>query len=664
MSCDFLSPLSTVPGLGPRRVAALAESGIFSVGDLLRYFPHRYIDRATVVPLATAGEYLDKECTVRGTVTRARIERGRRPRLRVQIDDGSGKLEAVWFQGFTYLRDAVQPGTRLLLTGKLGKYATWQMIHPRLEVLGDDGDVGGEPYAPVYRVSLAMKRASIGQKTLTTAVNWALDHATCPASLPPRVEQAHAFPPLAECLRRVHHPLNMESLERYLDRLRYERMYTLALSVRIARRKFAGPGIAMRAGHLADRFERQLGFALTAGQRDAVAELLNDAASEHRMHRLLQGDVGCGKTAVAAYACLPALADGYQVAWMAPTEVLASQSFEQLKRWLEPLGFAPQLLTGSTAAGAKQSLLEQLSRGEARCVVGTHALLQPTVAFARLGMIVVDEQHRFGVEQRLELQRKGPHADFLLMSATPIPRTLAQSIYGDLDVVTVKGLPPGRTPVETHVVPEPRRADMERFVAQRIRDGGQAYYVVPRIEQRDEEEDDIADITSTFERLRKGAFGGIGTALVHGRLDSDEKERAVGGFAAGRVGLLIATSVVEVGIDAPGATVMVVENAERFGLSQLHQLRGRVGRNNRHAYCFLLVSPSADPASNERLKRFCATSDGFEIAELDLRLRGPGQMRGAGQSGWDDSEMKLVLENLATYQTVLADLEKSSPPHK
>ncbi len=650
-----------MPGFGPRRVAALHESRIECVGDLLRRLPHRYIDRTTIVELRDIGDWLGRECTVCGTVSRARMERGRRSRLRVLIDDGTGKLEALWFRTRTYVADQFPLGRRVLLSGTVGRYTTWQMVHPRVELLEADSGRPCEPYVPVYRVSQAMRRANVGQKTLIAAIGWCLDHVRFPATLPPRLEQRHGFAPLGECLTALHRPRDTAGLDAARTRLRYEELYTLAVNVRLARRQFSLPGRPMRLDNaLGTRFEAQLPFALTPGQRDALRVLLADAYEPRRMHRLLQGDVGCGKTVVAAYACLPALASGLQVAWMAPTEVLARQSCELLRAWLGGLGFGVELLTGATPATHKQRIAAQLRSGALHCVVGTHALLQPRVAFSALAMIVVDEQQRFGVAQRLTLQQKGPEADFLLMSATPIPQTLAQSIYGDLQLVTVPDRPAGRLPVETHVVPEARRADMERFVAEQIRAGGQAYWVSPRIESVDEEEEEVRDVLTTYQRLRTGVFAECATALVHGQQPPDEKEAAVSQFAAGKVGLLVATSVVEVGVDAPGATVMVVENAERFGLSQLHQLRGRVGRGSRRSYCFVL-SPAldTDPQAAGRLREFCGIHDGFEIAELDLRLRGPGQAVGTGQSGWDDAAMRAILDDPGAFGDVMRELDET-----
>jgi len=457
----------------------------------------------------------------------------------------------------------------------------------------------------------------------------------------------------------MHQPTEPARRDICQERLVYEQLYTVALMLRTSRRSFERPGRALDPGPLWEQFSASLPFSLTEGQRAAVSTLLDDSRESRRMHRLLQGDVGSGKTIVAFCACLPALANGHQVAWLAPTEVLACQTWSCIQQWLSPLGFEAGLLTGSVSS--KRGLRARIASGTLPFVVGTHALIQPGVRFADLGMIVIDEQHRFGVRQRLAMQEKGKIADFLLMSATPIPQTLAQTVYDDLEFVSIRGLPPGRKPVETHVVPERKREGLVTFVRERLMNGGdQAYYVLPRIEAGDDEEGDIADVESTYKRLAKTAFAAIPTALVHGRLPPEEKEQAVERFRQGKIKLLFATTVVEVGVDVPGATIMVIENAERFGLSQLHQLRGRIGRGGRHSYCFLFsATAEGNEQIRERLERFRALHDGFALAELDLALRGPGQISGYDQSGWDDETMRVVLRDPALFREVQAEVDSA-----
>lgn len=656
-SLDFLSPLAAVPGLGPKRVAALADSGVETVGDLLYRFPRRHVDRSTITSIADLADFVGQERTIVATVERSRVERGRRSRLRVLVSDSSGSIELLWFHGIPYIRNVVHNGARLVVTGTAGMYKRVQMVHPQCEPLPDGQDMPDTLYVPQYRISVAMKEAGIGQKTMVRAVRWLFDHLKhYPQVLPARIEERKAFPPLEECLVEQHFPSSMQRRDACRDRIVYEELYTLALSLQWSRRTFAQPGRSLDPGDLVGRFQETLPFSLTPQQQQAVDTLLENARAGQRMHRLLQGDVGSGKTVVAFMACLPALASGCQVAWMAPTEVLARQTWQTVKTWLEPLGYDTALLTG--AVSDKRSLRADLASGALSMVVGTHALLQPQVSFGRLGMVVIDEQHRFGVKQRLALQKKDERCDFLLMSATPIPQSLAQTFYGDLELVTIEGRPPGRRDVRTHLVPDAKRGDMEQFVREQIADhGAQAYYVVPRIEQGDDEESDLKDLQTTYRHLTRNAFKGVPAALVHGGLPAQDKDAVVSAFRDGGTSLLVATTVVEVGIDAPGATIIVIENAERFGVSALHQLRGRVGRSAAQGYCFLL-SPLAEkePAVRERLAALCRSHDGFELAEMDLRHRGPGQVMGQQQSGWDDRAMAAILNHTALFREIQQEL--------
>jgi len=657
---DFLTPVGAIPGFGDRRCEALAESDIRSVGDLLYYFPRRYIDRSTIVPLAQAHLHPGAVITVRGAVTRTRVEKGRRARMRALVDDGSGSIELLWFHGIPYVRAAIRTGMRLLATGRVTLYTGLQMVHPLTETLPEGRDRPDMPHLPQYRVTAAMKRAGLQQKGLVKAVAWSLKNVRqFPRVLPPAFEERNAFPPLELCLTQLHRPGDPAALEQYRRRIRYEDFYSIAVTLAWNRRAFRRPGRPMSAGDWPQRFERSLPFTLTAAQRGAVAVLHADAASPRRMHRLLQGDVGCGKTVTAFLACLPALREGYQVAWLAPTEMLAVQAHRQIGAWLAVFGIDAGLLTAAVAPERKRAVVSGLRDGSIKCVVGTHALLEPGVVFSRLGMIVIDEQHKFGANQRRVLQEKDPAADFLLMSATPIPQTLARTLYGDLDVVTVPAGPEGRKPVSTHLVPQSRRADMEAFVRREITDGGgRAYCIVPRVEPDDDEEAGLKDAETTFRRMRDGPFRGIACGFIHGQTAPREREQALSGFSSGGIRMLVATTVVEVGIDAPAATVMIIENAERFGLAQLHQLRGRVGRAHRQSYCFLMASHGCPEHTLERLREFCRLHDGFKIAEMDLQYRGPGQVAGTMQSGWDDARMAGVLEDVATFREVQAAVDE------
>lgn len=657
---DFLSPLSVVPGMGPKRFAAVKESGIETIGHLLYRFPLRYLDRSTVIPLTKVGNYVDATVTVTGTVEKVSLERGRRKRLRVLLKDETGTIELLWFQGTSYYRHSVGSGKRVIATGKVTRYGRCQMVHPMIETVSDSST----PLSviPLYSLTESMRSAGIGQRFLCKTMEWIfrkLKH--YPQSLPDHLEKKLAFPPLSTCLRELHFPSDTAGLEPFRSRIRYEELYQLALSLTFCRRKFALPGRPLERGPLPDAFIGQLPFSLTEDQKTAVETLLADCAGSSRMHRLLQGDVGSGKTVVAFIATLPSLHEGLQVVWMAPTEVLAQQTFSRINSWLEPLGFSADLLTssGGGKTAANRELRQRIATGNSRFIIGTHALLQSSVLFRNIGITVIDEQHRFGARQRLELQKKDPAADFLLMSATPIPRTLAQTLYGDLDIVTIRSLPPGRKPVATHLVPEERRHDMEIFIQKEIAGGAQAYYIVPRIEKGENEDETrpaLHDLETTFAELTQGTFHGITSSFLHGRLDSAEKERQLKNFAGGAISLLVATSVIEVGIDVPSATIIVIENSERFGLAQLHQLRGRVGRGNTKSYCFLLTSPATDGQTIKRLRTFCEEHDGFAVAELDLRNRGPGEVTGYRQSGWDDLIVADILRDAALFSEICKDM--------
>jgi ATP-dependent DNA helicase RecG len=663
---DFLSPVSTIDGLGPKRVTALRENGIETIGDLLYHFPRRYIDRSDVVPLSAIEGKTGAGCSVTGTIEKVRLERGRRSRLRALLSDGSGSIELLWFSGIPIYRNMIKPGVRLLATGRIGKYGHFQMVHPLIERLPDDGSDPGLPALPCYPASEAMRVAGLGNRAISKAVQWALCHMSrFPQVLPSSIEKKKKFPPLADCLRELHLPKVISGLEPFRARLRYEELYRLALSLRWSRRKFALPGRSMTPDALPDRFRRTLPFTLTPEQDRAIEVLYGDAASPRRMHRLLQGDVGSGKTLVAFFATFPALASGLQVAWLAPTEVLAMQTYRLVVAWLDPLGFKTDLLKGDMAAPEKKAALKNLSSGKTRFIVGTHALLQPSVKFKKCGMMVIDEQHKFGAQQRLALQEKDVSSDFLLMSATPIPQTLAKTLYGDLEIVSITGGPAGRLPVATYLVPENKRNDMERFVEREIEvRGARVYCVVPRIERDDAQDDSsetLKDVETVCNAVKQGPLSRVSVACLHGLMSSDEKERVMASFAQGSVKLLVSTTVIEVGIDVPEATIIIVENAERFGMAQLHQLRGRVGRGKAKSYCFLLTTPSADSATLERLNYFCHHRDGFEIAEMDLTLRGPGEVAGFRQTGWDDLKMADMIRDAGLFREIEKEIDRFLP---
>jgi ATP-dependent DNA helicase RecG len=415
----------------------------------------------------------------------------------------------------------------------------------------------------------------------------------------------------------------------------------------------------MNAGTLFERFLQQLPFVFTQEQKEAVKLLHKDAGHPQRMHRLLQGDVGSGKTVAAFSACLPAINEDFQVAWLAPTEVLARQTFSVLLPWCMALGISLELLTGSVAPDKKKQIVKRCANGAIAFAVGTHALLQSGVTFKKLGMIVIDEQHKFGAQQRAALQEKDPLADVLLLSATPIPQSLAQTLYGDLDIVSIRSVPGNRKKVNTHIVPEHKRADMLQFVIREIAARTtQVFYVVPRIGNPDEEDaDGVQCAEHVYKELKNGAFALHSCSLVHGRTPNEEQEQIMDMFKSGSIDVLVSTTIVEVGIDVPNASIMIIENAERFGLSQLHQLRGRVGRGSAQSYCFLLAGITENELARERLEYFCGHNDGFDIAEKDLQLRGPGEVIGWKQTGRDGLVLADIIRDAAIFKDILGELK-------
>lgn len=655
---DFLSPVSAVPGLGPKRVEALNESGIQNIGDLLYYFPKAYIDRSRLYPISDLEKFLGKTCTICAAIKRIRFEPGRKSRLRVLVDDGTGEMELLWFQGGHLYRKNLQQGEKYLITGKVARYIGYQMIHPYLEIASSSQ----LKFIPVYPLNFIMREVGIQQRLIGRIMGWVFDNLKhYPSVLPKTIEDKKCFPPLCQCLKEIHFPTSLDELEQFRERIRYEELYKTAITLKFSKKKFTLPGRSMDPGDLASCFSRKLSFTLTEDQKEAVEVLFADAKSPQRMHRLLQGDVGSGKTVVAFLGCLPALNENLQVAWLSPTEVLARQTWQQLSLWLSSIGLRAALVLGAMKTSEKQKLLKELSTGEIQFVVGTHALLQPSVRFKAIGMVVIDEQHKFGVQQRLSLQEKDPRCDYLLISATPIPQSLAMTLYGDLEIVTIKQGPAGRIPVSTHIVPEYKRADMENYIAEQLRKSdAQAYYVVPRIESDESDEPLLKDIFSTFSKLTQQRFKDIACGFIHGKMDYEQKQSVMNGFSHKKIKLLVSTSVIEVGIDVPDASIIVIENADRFGLAQLHQLRGRVGRGSTKSYCFLLISDNIDQLARKRLSLFCNNHNGFEIAELDLQNRGPGEFSGIKQSGWADLKMADIIKDIQLFKEIQNELEMIS----
>jgi ATP-dependent DNA helicase RecG len=651
---DFLSPVSLIPGIGGKRIEALRLAGIETVGDLLYHFPIRYIDRSTIIPLIDIGKHIEKTGTVRGMIDRIHVEPGRKNRLRVRVSDESGSLELLWFQGVQFYRNLLKPGSVIIATGKITKYGYVQIVHPSIEILKDK-EQKFEQFQSVYSLTSEMRETGIQQKFLNKSFKWILSKIHhFPKILPNQLEARYNFPPLQECLIRIHQPENLKDISVYNERIKFEEMYKTAVILHWNKRRLQLPGRVMLPGNLFEQFRKQLPFNLTSDQLNAIQCLFKDASKPQRMHRLLQGDVGSGKTVVAFISCFPALNSGFQVAWLEPTAILAEQTVNLLSKWLKLLGFEVAYLSGAASAVERKLIISGLSSGKIQFIIGTHALLQPILKFKALGMIIIDEQHKFGVDQRRSLLDKDPAADFLVMSATPIPQTLVQTLYGELDVVEIRKGPQGRIPVSTHCVPESKRYDMEQFVLERVSLKEKIFYVVPRIESGDdvEENNNFFNVEYVYKRLSSGIFASVPLGYIHGKLTDPEKKGVIERFAHGETALLVATSIVEVGIDVPEATVIIIENADYFGLAQLHQLRGRVGRGSKKSWCFLLSNSEPDSSSFHRLQQFCRNHNGFSIAELDLTLRGPGQVMGNQQSGWGDTVMNAIIDNPLQFNEI------------
>mgnify|MGYP000148217647 CR=1 FL=1 len=615
-----------IKGVGEARAKALARLGITDLRSLLSYFPRAYEDRRTYKKIAdlVPGEMSCVCAVVAGEAKLSRVRKGL-DLVKLRVVDETGALELTYFNQ-SYLKNTFHTGDTYVFFGRAeGTPRRPQMTNPLFEREGAHQLTGR--IMPIYPLT-----AGVSQSMLYKAVEQGL--AACvdelPDILPEDVRLVYQLCHTRFAYENIHFPTDDEALSAARRRLAFEELFLLALGLKLLReRRTFVAGKQCKKVDLSPFFS-SLPFSLTGAQRRAIGDIARDLTGQRPMNRLVQGDVGCGKTALAFGAIAMTCACGYQAAMMAPTEILARQHYESAKAMLEPLGIHCGLLIGSMRPKAKREAQEACANGEYQAVFGTHALISEKVAYQKLGLVVTDEQHRFGVMQRSTLQQKGadgtkaPHV--LVMSATPIPRTLALILYGDLDVSIVDELPPGRTPVKTRVVPEEKRAGMYGFLRQEVLKGHQAYVVCPLVEDSEMMED-VRSAQATFDALKNGELSGLRVGLTWGAQPADEKAQVLSEFSAGNLDVLVSTTVIEVGVNVPNASVMVIENAERFGLSQLHQLRGRVGRGSAESWCFLLA------AENERLRILTQTNDGFIVAQKDLELRGPGDLMGTRQSG-------------------------------
>ena len=640
------TPLQYLKGVGPRRAADLQRVGLSTVEDLLYRFPIRYEDRGTFQTISSLRPGMS--ASVAGEVIGCGIRPTRRPRFKIfelLVRDGTGSLRAIWFNQ-PFLNDVFHPHQRVILFGKLELTSHGlQMQNPQYEIVAAEPDAvpADETLHTGRIVPVYEKTGQLTAKVQRGLVHHALEQIPADVAdpLPPTLRERQQLVDRRTALHDVHFPPEgtpVEQLNAFRSpaqrRLIFEEFFLFQLGL-VLRKRRAEADLKPRAVTITDAIRESvrkvLPFRLTGDQKKAIAEIVEDMKRASPMNRLLQGDVGSGKTIVALMAAIVAMENGFQVAFMAPTEILAEQHYINIRRLLETSRFRIALLTGATPAKKRREMHAELSGGSLHMVIGTHALVEDDVGFRELGLVVIDEQHRFGVLQRATLRGKGQHPDVLVMTATPIPRTLALTTYGDLDVSIMREMPPGRHPIKTTARPEARREEIYEFIRAQLDAGRQAYIVYPLVEES--EKIDLKAATEMADHLSQDVFPAYRVALLHGRMKQDAKERVMQAFARGEFHVLVSTTVIEVGVDVANASLMLVEHAERFGLSQLHQLRGRVGRGAHQSFCILLYQEPLTEQGRERLKALTETSDGFEIAERDLALRGPGDFFGTRQSG-------------------------------
>ncbi|MBQ5994019.1 MAG: ATP-dependent DNA helicase RecG [Bacteroidales bacterium] len=676
------TPIEFLKGVGEKRGAVLRkEFNIQTFNDLLYYFPYRHIDKSHVYhvsDIVNDGGYI----LLRGAIQNVRIVgQMRAQRLTAIFTDETGSIELVWFNGIRWVQDVLKSRKEFVIFGKPTLFnGRWNITHPELI---DPAQQQNSPvslrFQPLYNTSETAKKKSLDSKSVAklTANLLAQVKDIIPETMPKEmVEELHLMS-LHDALVNIHYPEDSQKLSQATLRLKFDELFFTQLKLLklklINTNRFEGYPFK-QVGHYFNTFYKEcLPFDLTNAQKRVLREIRGDVGSGHQMNRLLQGDVGSGKTIIALFSMLLAIDNGYQACIMAPTEILASQHYEKISKQLEPLNLHVEFLSGSTKTAKRKQILTDLQNGEVNILIGTHALIEDNVVFSKLGLVVIDEQHRFGVEQRAKLWRKSgatpPH--ILVMTATPIPRTLAMTLYGDLDVSVIDELPAGRKPIVTSHFYEKDRLKMFGFLKKQIAEGRQVYVVYPLIQES--EALDLLDLQAgyeAFERSFPPPEYSIG--VVHGRMKAEEKDYTMGCFKKGQIQILLSTTVIEVGIDVPNATVMVIENAERFGLSQLHQLRGRVGRGGNQSYCILMSKYELSTEGRKRLNAMVETNDGFEIANFDLQLRGPGDLQGTRQSGMLDFKIadltkdeKLVAYTRNYAQQILEkDPDLTFPEHK
>jgi len=642
-------------GVGPKRAEALATVGIATIEDLLYYFPRKYLDRSTLLPIAQLQEGM--QVTVMGRVVMQGLLRARKNYYEVVIQDDSGHLPLIWFNGIKFVENRFKRDMTLSVSGTVTSFRGLQLVHPEVEIIFDTEEearvhTGG--IIPIYPSTEVLKRNYLDSRGFRRIIRPALDQYTelLHDLVPAAVVQDAKLLSLGEAVRQAHYPESFEKQRAARQTLALRELLLFQILVADRRNRIAKQHKAHEIQKPDQSFRewvKGLPFKLTKAQNRAVAEILEDLYRPHPMLRLMQGDVGSGKTVVAAIAMAQVARSGFQAAMMAPTEILAQQHYQTVNSLLQGSGLRIDLLTGSTPKPQRVQVLRRLVSGESGLIVGTHALISEDVEYADLALVVVDEQHRFGVSQREALMAKGKSPDLLVMTATPIPRTLALTAYGDLDLTVIDELPAGRKPVRTALRTESDRPKIYSFLREEVGKGHQVFIIYPLVEESLKLQ--LKAATKAYQELSEEVFPELPIGLVHGQMKRDERDEMMRRFTAGEIGILVATTVVEVGIDIPDATVILIEHAERFGLSQLHQLRGRVGRSDKKSYCILMTEMEPGNEAFQRLERFVESSDGFKIAELDLELRGPGDLLGVRQSGVPAFRVANLLTDLSLILT-------------
>ena len=676
--------LSNLPGLGPKRVEKLSKSGLNTVADLLYNIPRTYLDQTKVTKIADLHD--GERAVVIGIITRAGIVKGRMSRFMAVLTDGTAEISLLFFRGTRFIASRVKPGTRWLVSGTVGSYRGLQLVHPDMQPF-DEGEAFNGQILPVYPISEICREAKMEQRFFRNLYKTIFNFPglTLPNACPRELTDYLHFAPVMDNLRALHMPKDFDSIYKAKRELKILELlpFCLRMVKRRENQKIRGHERLIDLGNVMAAKAR-LPFQLTAGQDAALNTIIDGLNGKKQFHALLQGDVGCGKTVVAMLAIMAVCGAGEQCALMVPTDILARQHFKSLKPFFDAAGIRVHLLVGATPAAEKKVILGELQMGLCNVVIGTHALFSKDVFFAKLGLVIIDEQHRFGVSQREALLAKGDYPDMLVMSATPIPRSLAMTLYGDLKVISIKEKPAGRKPIKTRLVNAAKRESMKQFICKEAAGGNLCYWIASRVnadssdysagssENSAASDSSARSVDDIVNEMRSfiAAFGHtdeniakLKVAGVHGQMDDTQRDEIIKQFAAGEIQILVATTVIEVGVNVPAANLMVIDQPDRFGLAQLHQLRGRVGRGNQEAWCFLMT-PEGEAAetSMERLSQFAATEDGFEIAELDLKTRGAGNLEGNEQSGnwvfrWFDwiHDQELISQTLERAEHILKD---------